>query len=169
MTLRRTLQNYDLALLPLVRELYRLHKIYNEKDATMPMYRKKPVAVEAHQWFKNGDHPLDNVYRPFSDGTPLVPCLPAATTVDVPITLESLRRVRRALMENAALTQTPYIAFIHPKALLDFQPRVRWTAAWRQYRIARRDSGYAEISAQRVMELFAEPAIFEATYEKVEP
>lgn len=23
------------------------------------MYRKKPVAVEAHQWIKNGDHPDD--------------------------------------------------------------------------------------------------------------
>lgn len=23
----------------------------------MPKYRKKPVVVEAHQWFKNGDHP----------------------------------------------------------------------------------------------------------------
>ena len=24
-------------------------------------YQKKPVIVEAHQWFKNGDHPLDFV------------------------------------------------------------------------------------------------------------
>ncbi|WP_211097441.1 hypothetical protein [Herbaspirillum sp. ST 5-3] len=23
-------------------------------------YRKKPVVIEAHQWFKNGDHPLDH-------------------------------------------------------------------------------------------------------------
>jgi hypothetical protein len=23
-------------------------------------WRKKPVEVEAHQWFKNGDHPADN-------------------------------------------------------------------------------------------------------------
>jgi hypothetical protein len=23
------------------------------------LYRKKPVVVEAHQWFKNGDHPED--------------------------------------------------------------------------------------------------------------
>ena len=22
-------------------------------------YRKKPVVIEAHQWFKNGDHPKD--------------------------------------------------------------------------------------------------------------
>lgn len=22
-------------------------------------YRKKPVVIEAHQWFKNGDHPFD--------------------------------------------------------------------------------------------------------------
>lgn len=25
----------------------------------MPKYRKKPVVIEAHQWFKNGDHPDD--------------------------------------------------------------------------------------------------------------
>ena len=30
-------------------------------------YRKKPVVVEAIQWFKNGDHPLDKVRRPFED------------------------------------------------------------------------------------------------------
>lgn len=25
----------------------------------MTQYRKKPVVIEAHQWFKNGDHPWD--------------------------------------------------------------------------------------------------------------
>ena len=25
----------------------------------MPKFRKKPVVIEAHQWFKNGDHPCD--------------------------------------------------------------------------------------------------------------
>lgn len=25
----------------------------------MPKFRKRPVTVEAHQWFRNGDHPLD--------------------------------------------------------------------------------------------------------------
>jgi len=25
----------------------------------MPTFRKKPVVVEAHEWWKNGDHPLD--------------------------------------------------------------------------------------------------------------
>ena len=25
----------------------------------MPKFRKKPVVIEATQWFKNGDHPLD--------------------------------------------------------------------------------------------------------------
>jgi hypothetical protein len=25
----------------------------------MAKFRKKPVVIEAHQWFKNGDHPLD--------------------------------------------------------------------------------------------------------------
>ena len=30
-------------------------------------FRKKPVVVEATQWFKNGDHPLDDCFRPFED------------------------------------------------------------------------------------------------------
>lgn len=27
----------------------------------MPLFKKKPVTVEAHRWYKNGDHPLDDV------------------------------------------------------------------------------------------------------------
>ena len=30
-------------------------------------YRKKPVTIEATQWFKNGDHPLDGSER-FTEG-----------------------------------------------------------------------------------------------------
>jgi len=30
-------------------------------------YRKKPVVIDATQWFKNGDHPKDDVMRPFED------------------------------------------------------------------------------------------------------
>ena len=30
-------------------------------------FRKKPVVIEATQWFNNGDHPDDNVWRPFED------------------------------------------------------------------------------------------------------
>jgi hypothetical protein len=29
--------------------------------------RKLPVTVDAFQWFKNGDHPEDDVFRPFED------------------------------------------------------------------------------------------------------
>lgn len=29
-------------------------------------YRKKPIVIEAHRWFRNGDHPEDKVYK-FSD------------------------------------------------------------------------------------------------------
>jgi hypothetical protein len=38
-------------------------------------YRKKPVIIEADQWFKNGDHPQDNAYRPYEDTgeTPIEP------------------------------------------------------------------------------------------------
>lgn len=31
----------------------------NERFANKLKYRKKPVIIEAVQWFKNGDHPLD--------------------------------------------------------------------------------------------------------------
>ena len=33
----------------------------------MPKFRKKPVVIEATQWFTNGDHPDDDVMRPFED------------------------------------------------------------------------------------------------------
>lgn len=33
----------------------------------MNMYRKKPVIIEATQWFKNGDHPEDEV-KSFEQG-----------------------------------------------------------------------------------------------------
>jgi hypothetical protein len=34
----------------------------------MATFRSKPTLCEAHQWFKNGDHPDDDVLRPFEDG-----------------------------------------------------------------------------------------------------
>lgn len=33
----------------------------------MEKFRKKPVIIEAIQWWKNGDHPKDDVYRPYED------------------------------------------------------------------------------------------------------
>jgi hypothetical protein len=30
-------------------------------------FRKKPVVIEATQWFKNGDHPKDDCMRPYED------------------------------------------------------------------------------------------------------
>jgi hypothetical protein len=33
----------------------------------MSRYRKKPVVIEATQWFKNGDHPKDGVGEEVSD------------------------------------------------------------------------------------------------------
>lgn len=36
----------------------------------MPLYQKKPPVVEATQWFRNGDHPMDNsrpIDRPDGD------------------------------------------------------------------------------------------------------
>jgi hypothetical protein len=38
-------------------------------------YRKKPVVIEAWRWFQNGDHPGDNVMRPFED-TGMLPAIP---------------------------------------------------------------------------------------------
>lgn len=31
------------------------------------LYRKKPVVITANRWFRNGDHPDDDVLRPFED------------------------------------------------------------------------------------------------------
>jgi hypothetical protein len=45
----------------------------------MPKFRKKPVVVDATQWFKNGDHPLDySKDRDGFEGGKLV-SFPAAT------------------------------------------------------------------------------------------
>lgn len=33
----------------------------------MAKFRKKPVVIEATQWFKNGDHPNDDAMRTFED------------------------------------------------------------------------------------------------------
>lgn len=34
---------------------------------TPKKYRKKPIVVDATQWFKNGDHPEDKCLRPYAD------------------------------------------------------------------------------------------------------
>ena len=38
-------------------------------------FRKKSVVIDASRWFKNGDHPHDDCFRPFEDTgeTPLEP------------------------------------------------------------------------------------------------
>jgi hypothetical protein len=41
----------------------------------MAKYRTKTKIVEAIQWFKNGDHPEDDCFRPFED-TGIVPTEP---------------------------------------------------------------------------------------------
>lgn len=33
----------------------------------MAIYRKKPIELEAFQWFENGNHPDDDCFRPFED------------------------------------------------------------------------------------------------------
>jgi hypothetical protein len=30
-------------------------------------FKKKPIIIEATQWFQNGDHPHDDVWRPYED------------------------------------------------------------------------------------------------------
>ena len=41
----------------------------------MSKFFSRPVEIEATQWFKNGDHPEDDVYRVFED-TGLIPTKP---------------------------------------------------------------------------------------------
>jgi hypothetical protein len=36
-------------------------------------FRKKPVVIEAAQWFKNGDHPLDYTEKHDGRQTPVCP------------------------------------------------------------------------------------------------
>ena len=38
-------------------------------------FRKKPIVIQATQWWKNGDHPKDDCFRPFED-TGLIPTKP---------------------------------------------------------------------------------------------
>ena len=37
-------------------------------------FRKKPIVIDATQWFSNGDHPKDDCFRPFED-TGIIPVL----------------------------------------------------------------------------------------------
>ena len=40
----------------------------------MPKFRKKPVVIDAIQWFRNGDHPRDYLEdRPFTENGVLMP------------------------------------------------------------------------------------------------
>lgn len=41
----------------------------------MSKFKKKPVVIEANQWFRNGDHPDDDVFRAFED-TGVIPTEP---------------------------------------------------------------------------------------------
>lgn len=43
------------------------HLLLERKMRKMGMYRKKPVVIEAHRWFENGDHPADMVGEPKLD------------------------------------------------------------------------------------------------------
>lgn len=54
-----------------------------------------------------------------------------------------------------------YVAFVHPsleRELREVRGRYRWEAAWRRYRIARREGVEGEMVAIEVLERFAEPA-----------
>lgn len=55
----------------------------------MAKFRKKPVVIEATQWFKNGDHPQDDCYMVHPD--------PMSTTQFEPFLSEGkvVRRFRR--------------------------------------------------------------------------
>jgi len=49
-------------------KLWKLKGFYSNN---MAKFRKKPVVIEATQWFENGDHPKDECYivRPDNDST----------------------------------------------------------------------------------------------------
>ena len=47
-----------------------MREAFPAKEGTMGKYRKKPVVIEAIQWFKNGDHPEDRRDSITGDPTP---------------------------------------------------------------------------------------------------
>ncbi len=47
----------------------------------MPRFTKKPVTIEAHRWFKNGDHPSVQPY-PATDALPRDMCRCGARVLD---------------------------------------------------------------------------------------
>ena len=60
----------------------------------MGKFRKKPVVIEATQWFKNGDHPEDDCFRKFED-TALLPIEPRGGGV--------VRRFRRPDVDGQSI------------------------------------------------------------------
>ena len=105
-------------------------------------YRKKPVVIEAHQWFKNGDHPEDlSDYLPNS----------TATTEG-----KVVRRFRRPDVDSAAFcSECDHPFFDHG-----------WIDTLEDgHRVCPGDWIITGIKDERYP---CKPDIFEATYEKAE-
>jgi len=41
--------------------------LFSHRGGVGMKYKKKPVVIEATRWWKNGDHPQDDCFRPFED------------------------------------------------------------------------------------------------------
>ena len=60
-------------------------------------YRKKPIVIEAHRWFKNGDHPNDGPAYKYGD----------------PIAGHIVRYFRRPVRANEKCTECGFIFHQH--------------------------------------------------------
>lgn len=111
-------------------------------------FRKKPVVVEVTQWFKNGDHPNDDVLRPFED-TGLVPTAPREGAV--------VRYFRNPRFPGTYLCPHCQRTF-HDHGWIDTLEG--------EHNVCPGDWIITGVKGERYP---CKPDIFEATYEKVEP
>lgn len=113
-------------------------------------FRKKPVVIEATQWFKNGDHPEDDVMRPFED-TGNLPTEPREGKV--------VRYYRHPGVsgDSPCISSIPCGSTMHYHGWID--------TAEGGHNVCPRDWIITGVKGERYP---CKPDIFEATYERVE-
>jgi hypothetical protein len=112
-------------------------------------FRKKPVVIQATQWFINGDHPEDDVLRPFED-TGKLPNAPREGKV--------VRYYRHPGVpgEMACISSMPCSATMHHHGWID-TPEGGHTVC----------PGDWVITGVKGERYPCKPDIFEATYERI--
>jgi hypothetical protein len=112
-------------------------------------YRRNSLIVEATQWYKNGDHPNDDVFRPFED-TGKVPDEPREGAV--------VRYYRHPEVLGSSLCPECHIKMGRHGWIDIFRDgHIVCPGDWIVSEIGNEGSGYYPVK----------PEIFEKTYEKV--